>query len=147
MAVAVLVEQRAQQTAAQAALLLDLGFFLPQHLAEGIGIQPAGADALRQKRHHDRRQHLQQLASVGTEASRLTQAVLRALLVAAQNMAKDGCAVRRWASRSTTTGTAEQPAQQTAQTTATAQSAQHRCCAARTTSSSASALVLLQRAE
>ena len=93
MAVAVLVEQRAQQTAAQAALLLDLGFFLPQHLTEAIRAQTTGADALRQKCHHDRRQHLQQLARVGTQTGGLTQTVLRALLVAAKNMTKDGRAV------------------------------------------------------
>ena len=120
MAVTVLVEQRAQQTAAQAALLLDLGFFLPQHLAEAIRAQTTGADTLRQKCHHDRRQHLQQLASVGTQTGGLTQTVLRALLVAAKNMAKDGRAARCRASRSSAARAAKQPTQQATQTTATA---------------------------
>ena len=120
MAVTVLVQQRAQQATTQATLLLDLGFFLSQHLAQTIGAQTTGADALRQKRHHDRRQHLQQLASVSAQTRRLAQAVLRALLVAAKNMTEDGCAVRRRASRTATTCAAEQSAQQAAQTTATA---------------------------
>ena len=120
MAVTILVEQRAQQAAAQAALLLDLGFFLSQHLAQTIGAQTTGANALRQKCHHDGRQHLQQLTRISTETGGLAQAVLRALLVAAKNMAEDGRTVRCGASRSAAARAAEQSAQQATQTTATA---------------------------
>lgn len=90
---------------------------------------------------------MQQLTRISAKASGLTQALLRPLLVATKNMAKNGRAVRCRASRTTTTTrAAEQSAQQATQTTATTQSTQHRCCTtARATS--ASALVLLQRAK
>src|SRR3546814_9402995 len=67
LSIAVLVEHRAEQAAAEAALLADVLLFLAEDAAEGVGIRArrlatvALEHALGQVRHHDRREDLQQL--------------------------------------------------------------------------------------
>ena len=114
LAIPVLVQQRAEQTAAQATLLLHARLFLSQHLAQAVGIQATGAGALRQKRHHDRRQYLQQLTGIGAQTRGLAQASFSLLLLATKNMAQDGGPIgcRTGARRTAAT---EQTTQQTAQ--------------------------------
>lgn len=91
LAIAILVQQAAQQAAAQTALLLCVCALLPQHLAQTAGVHAAGVGALRQKCHHDGGQHLQQGPRLRAQACGLAQTGLRALLVAAKNMPQDGC--------------------------------------------------------
>ena len=93
MAVAILIEQAAQQTTTQAPLLLHPRLLLAQHLAQAAGVHAARAHALRQKRHHDGRQHLQQLPGIGAQPRGLAQAGLGTLLVAPKNVAQDGRAI------------------------------------------------------
>ena len=65
-----------------------------QHLAQAAGVHAACAHALRKKGHDDGGQQLQQLGrAAAAQARGLAQSVLRALLVAAQDVAQDGRAI------------------------------------------------------
>ena len=64
LAVAILIEQAAQQTTTQAALLLRLRMLAAQHLAQAAGIHAACAHALCKKGHDDGGQQLQQLSLI-----------------------------------------------------------------------------------
>ena len=118
MAVAILIEQAAQQTTTQAPLLLHPRLLLAQHLAQAAGVHAARAHALRQKRHHDGRQHLQQLPGIGAQPRGLAQAGLGTLLVAPKNVAQDGRAIGLAAPRAA--AAAQQRTEQTAQIRAAA---------------------------
>src|SRR5690606_3574117 len=99
LAVAVLVEHRAQQSTAESALLADLLLLLAEQAAKRLGTAgllrcATGQGALGEVGHHDRRQHLQQLAGLAlAEAGGLGDAGFRARLPAAEDVAEDAGAV------------------------------------------------------
>ena len=92
LAVAVLVEQAAQQVATGRALALGAGTLLTEHLPQAAGVHAARAHALGQKGHDDGRQHLHQLAGVCPQAAGLAQPGFGTLASTAKNMPQDGSA-------------------------------------------------------
>ena len=104
----------AQDAASQSALGLDLVLFLAQGLAELACAHTLGLHALGQKRHHQRRQHGQQLARVGAQPRGLAQMGFGALLAAAEDVAEDGAAIGLGRGRACA-ATAEHRSQEAAQ--------------------------------
>src|SRR5690606_1994994 len=103
LAIAVLVEHRPEQAAAEATLLADLLLFLAEDVAEHVRIRTRGArlgaaalleHAFRQVRHHDRGEDLQQLPGLAAlQARGLGDAGLCAFLLPAEDVAEDAGAV------------------------------------------------------
>ena len=92
LAIAVLIEQAAQQVATGRALALGAGTLLTEHLPQAAGVHAARAHALGQKGHDDGRQHLHQLAGVCPQAAGLAQPGFGTLASTAKNMPQDGSA-------------------------------------------------------
>ena len=110
LAVAVLVQQTAQNATRHAALRLDLAAFLTQCTAQIISAHALRLHAAGQEGHDQWSQQGQQLTGVTAQTGSLAQLGLRLLLLAAEDIAQN-----RATCASTATGTTQQTAKQATQ--------------------------------
>ncbi len=93
MAVTVLVQQRAQNAAANTTLLLHIGFLLAQSIAQLRRVHAASHHTLRQERHHQWCQHGQQVTGIVAQACGLAQLACGLVLLATKDVTQNIAAI------------------------------------------------------